>query len=81
MAPLGARRLAEMVALGEHLLSVSLLVASQAVELRGAAPLGAGTGRLLRLVRERVPFLAAGDVVPPDLEPLRELIRGGAVRV
>jgi len=81
MAPLAARRTAEMVGLGEHLLSVSVLVACQAVELRGSRPLGAGTGRLFCMVRERMPFVGAGDVVPPDLEPLRALIRSGQVSV
>ena len=61
MAPLAARRLAEMVELGQQVLAIELLVAAQAVELRGERPLGRGTGRLLALVRERVPFMGAGD--------------------
>ena len=77
MAPLGARRLADMVGLGERLLAIELLVAAQAVELRGGHPLGQGTRRLLALTRERVAFMAEGDSLPPDLEPLCELVASG----
>ena len=44
MAPLAARRLAEMVELGARVVSVELLLAAQACDLRGAR-LGAGTAR------------------------------------
>jgi histidine ammonia-lyase len=77
MAPLAARRLRDMVDLGERALGIELLVAAQATDLRGAHPLGAGTTRVLALVRERVPFMGDGDLVPTDLEPLRELVRSG----
>jgi histidine ammonia-lyase len=79
MAPLAARRLADMVGLGEHVLAIELLVAAQAVELRGSWPLGRGTARLLALTREVVPFMAEGDPLPPDLEPLRALVASGAL--
>ena len=42
MAPLAARRLAEMVSLGERVAAIELVVAAQAVDLRGAEPLGQG---------------------------------------
>ncbi|MGH3993986.1 MAG: aromatic amino acid lyase, partial [Pseudonocardiaceae bacterium] len=54
-APLAARRLSEMVSLGERLLAVGLIVSSQAVELR-ACVLGEGTRRAFELVRDRVRF-------------------------
>src|SRR5581483_11633500 len=76
MAPLGARRLAEMVALGGRVVAIELLVACQAVDLRGAR-LGAGTARAHALVRERIPFTREGEPVPPTLEPLRELLAAG----
>jgi histidine ammonia-lyase len=80
MAPLAGRRLAEMVALGERLAAISLVVAAQAVDLRGSAGrLGTGTARAYRLVRERVPFVAAGDTIPADLEPVADLVREGAL--
>lgn len=79
MAPLAARRLADMVGLGERLLAIALLVTAQAVELRGGHPLGLGTGRLLAAARERVPFMGPGDPLPQSVEPLRELVASGAL--
>ena len=78
MAPLAARRLAQMVELGERLVSIELVVAAQAVDLRNRPVLGTGTTRAYELVRERVPFTDEGNAVPQDLEPVRELIRSGA---
>ena len=75
MAPLGARRLAEMVSLGARVVAIELTIAAQAVDLRGSPALGVGTARAYELVRERVPFTDAGETVPPDLEPIVELIR------
>jgi histidine ammonia-lyase len=77
MAPLGARRLAEMVALGERIVAIELVVAAQAVELRRPARLGAGTKRAFERIREVVPFTSAGMPLPPDLEPVRRLVRAG----
>lgn len=77
MAPLAARRLAEQVELGDRIAALELTVAAQARELRGLLPTGSGTGRVAHLVRSRIPFLAAGDTVS-DVEPLVELVRGGA---
>jgi histidine ammonia-lyase len=77
MAPLSARRTAEMVRLGEHLLAIGLVVACQAVEMRGRAPLGRATGAALAQVRALVPHLRAGASVHPDLEPVRALVASG----
>jgi histidine ammonia-lyase len=79
MAPLAARRLREMVELGERLASIELVIAAQAVDLRQPARLGVGTARAHALVRERVPFMGEGDRVARDLEPLRELVRSGTL--
>jgi histidine ammonia-lyase len=79
MAPLAARRTAELVELGERVAAVELLVAAQAVDLRAPAQLGDATARVHALVREHVPFVAEGERIPADLEPLRELVRSGAV--
>jgi histidine ammonia-lyase len=79
MLPLGARRLAAMAGLGEHIVAIELLVAAQAVELRGSGPLGRGTRRVFESVRERVPFVGQDDPLPADLEGLVELIRAGAL--
>ena len=77
MAPLGARRLAEMAGLGARVAAIELTIAAQAVDLRGQPALGAGTARAYELVRERVSFTDAGETVPPDLEPVVELVRSG----
>ena len=78
MAPLAARRLAEMVELGERIVAIELVVAAQAVELRGTR-LGQGTRRLLELVRERVPFTGEGGTIAADLEPVRELVHADMI--
>ena len=79
MAPLAARRLAAMVELGERIVAIELLVACQAIDLRGHR-LGEGTGRAYALVRERIPFKAETDPIPPSLESLRELLRTHIMR-
>jgi histidine ammonia-lyase len=79
MAPLAARRLAEMVELGEGVVAIELVIGAQAVDLRSPQSLGTGTRRALALVRERVPFMGEGDPLPADLEPLRDLIRSGTL--
>ena len=77
MAPLAARRLAEMTEIGTRIVAVELLLAAQACDLRGAE-LGAGTRRAWEVVRSVAPFLAEGDVLP-DIEPLVELVRSGRI--
>jgi histidine ammonia-lyase len=78
MAPLAARRLAEMVVLGERICAIELLVAAQAIDLRRKAKvLGRGTGRAYGQVRGIVGFTREGAPVPAELEPLRALVRSG----
>jgi histidine ammonia-lyase len=72
MAPLAARRLSEQLALGRRVLAIELLVSAQACDLRGEQ-LGSGTAKAHALVRDRAPFVAAGDPLP-ELEPLVELV-------
>ena len=78
MAPLAARRLAEQVALGRRIVAIELVVAAQAVDLRGIGPLGRGTTEAHAFVRRLVPGLSPGDTVP-DVEPLVAQLDGGAV--
>jgi histidine ammonia-lyase len=79
MAPLAARRLAEMVGLSEAVVAIELVIACQAIDLRGSEPLGAGTRRAYDATRKLVSFMGEGDPIPADLEPLRELIRAGGL--
>ncbi|MFN8188784.1 MAG: aromatic amino acid lyase, partial [Gaiellales bacterium] len=77
MAPLAARRLAEMVALGDRIVAIELVLAAQAIDLRSAFPLGGGTGAAYAAVRELVPFTAEEATIPQDLEPVVALVRAG----
>jgi histidine ammonia-lyase len=77
MAPLAARRLAEMTELGARIVAIELLLAAQACDLRGAE-LGQGTARAHELVRSVAPFLGVGDLLP-DVEPLVAAVRDGRV--
>jgi histidine ammonia-lyase len=79
MAPLSARRLADMTQLCARVAAIELVVAAQAIDLRGLArpDLGLGTGRAYRLTRELVPFTHSDATLPEDLEPLVELITRG----
>ncbi len=78
MAPLAARRLAEMVELGSRVAAIELLLAVQACDLRGHR-LGAGTGAAHETIRARVPFVGEGDPLP-DPELLVDLVRTGGLR-
>ncbi len=77
MAPLSARRLAEMVDLTARVISLELLVAAQAIDVRQTGRLGEGTGRALRLVREFADFTPRGQAPPAELEPLVNAVRTG----
>ncbi len=74
MAPLAARRLNEMVILGERVAAIELAVATQAVDLRAPASLGSGTSAVHSAVRARLT-----EKTPADLEPLLKLVRSGTL--
>jgi histidine ammonia-lyase len=74
MAPLAARRLAEQVELGTRAVAIELVVASQALDLRSARPLGRGTSAAYEAVRALVPPLRPGEPIPQDLEPVVALV-------
>jgi histidine ammonia-lyase len=77
MAPLAARRLAEMVELGGTIVAIELAVGAQAVELRGHRP-GMGTARAVAAVRQHIPSLGMGDQVP-DVHGLAVAVRQGEI--
>ena len=66
LSSLAARRLAEMLDLGARLVAVELVVAAQAIDLRGELTLGGGAATTHAFLRDRVPFLDS-----PELMPLR----------
>ena len=70
LTSLGARRLAEMIALGCRVVAIELVVAAQAVDLREPLRLGAGAELTRSLVRERIPFLHSTSSMPLPLEEL-----------
>jgi histidine ammonia-lyase len=75
LAPLAARRLAQMVELGERLAAIELVVAAQAIDLRGRPRLGKATAAFYAKLRELIPATARGEAPPQDLEPVRQLVR------
>jgi len=77
MAPLSARRLADMVQLCARVVAIELVVAAQAIDLRAPGELGLGTGRAYQMIRELVPFTQADGTLPADLEPLVDLVIQG----
>jgi histidine ammonia-lyase len=77
MAPLAARRLAEMADLAARVIALELFVAAQAVDLRQPRRLGEGTERAHRLVRQFVDFTSRGQLPAADLEPLVDAVRAG----
>ncbi len=80
LAPLAARRLAGMAALGARVVAIELAVAAQAIELRGMGQRGAGTSIATAAVRQHLPFLGA-DATVPDLEDLVEAVHRGVFTV
>src|SRR6201982_1507743 len=77
MAPLSARRLADMADLAARVVALELFVAAQAIDLRRLPRLGEGTGRALRLLRALATFTGHGQAPPADLEPLVDAVRAG----
>jgi histidine ammonia-lyase len=76
MAPLAARRVSEMAALGERIVAIELAVGAQATDLRGLRR-GQGTEAAVTLIRTVVPYLDVDDSVP-EIEPLVALVHDGA---
>jgi histidine ammonia-lyase len=76
LAPLAGRRLAQMVELGQRVVAIEVVVAAQAIDLRGRPQLGAATGPLFAAVRRLVPHTGRGEPPPQDLEPVRRLVAG-----
>ncbi len=77
MSPLAARRAAFVVEAAATVVAIELLLAAQAIDLRGIEPapaLRAG----YRAIRERVPVMVADRVLSRDIEAVRGLLALGA---
>ena len=75
LSSLAGRRLDELVGLSARLLAIELVVAAQAIDLRGGLELGVGTAALHGYVRERIAFLDAPERMPLPLEELANTLR------
>ena len=76
--PLTVARLRALVAVLYPLVSLQLLHAAQAVDLRAGYHLGARTRALRDAYRAFVPFAAEDRILTPDLEAGANFLRGGA---
>ena len=76
LAPLAARRVDEMADLASRVVAIELVVAAQALEVRGTRA-GDVIAEILDYVRARVPAATASHPNPFDLEPVVELVRSG----
>ncbi len=76
-ASLGARRLAEQVALGSRVAAIELVVALRGIELRRLPSVGSGTAVALQLIRRRIPGLFPLVSPPDDIEEVVALICSG----
>jgi histidine ammonia-lyase len=83
MAPHAVAKTGEMVLHLRMLAAVELLVAAQAVDLRGLAPdvLGTGTGRAHAAVRARVPVLDFDRPLGPDIEIICAVVNEGSLPI
>jgi histidine ammonia-lyase len=81
LAPLAARRLAEMAELGARVAAIELAIAARAVDLREGVRLGRGTRKIHATVRSVIAPTSDGDPPAQDLEPLVALVRSGEVLV
>ena len=79
MAPLAVRRTWELVSVAHRMAAHELLIAAQAVEMRGLEPLGRGTQRAFEAVRELAPMLEDVARWEPDLEGLVASVAGGGL--
>jgi histidine ammonia-lyase len=77
MAPLSVRKTSELVSVCHRMVALELIVAAQAVDLGGRAPLGSGTRRAYDAVRECVPRLVDETAWAADIDRLVELVADG----
>jgi hypothetical protein len=77
MAPLAVRRTHELVSLAHRVIAYELIIAAQAVDMRGRRPLGRGTTLAYETVREHVPMMRDAACWDPDVEALIAAVSAG----
>lgn len=75
--PRSAAKARRAVELAEHVVSVELLTAAEAIEHQRPLRSGAGVERAHSVVRERVAPLTSDRTLSPDLAAIRSMIRDG----
>lgn len=79
MAGLAARRLDEMLSLSRRMLSISVIIATQAIHLRGVDRLGDNLRQKYDKVRQLVPVLLPGQPPPSCFEELVASMKNGTI--
>jgi histidine ammonia-lyase len=79
MAVEGAAKADRAVTAANELMAVELLVASQAVDLREGAALGAGTAAAYEAVRAHAPKMAEDRLMARDVEAVAGALRDGSL--
>jgi histidine ammonia-lyase len=78
-----AEKLGEMLERVRYLIAIELLIAAQAVDLRGLdlAELGEGTRRTYQPVRALVPMLDEDRPLGPDIASLQRAVTEGVFKL
>jgi histidine ammonia-lyase len=79
MGMTSARKLREVISNTHAILSVELLCAAQAVDLRQAAKLGKGTEAAHQTIRQAIPKLVGDRYLAQDIEAMIALEKSGAI--
>ncbi|MSP92241.1 MAG: histidine ammonia-lyase [Myxococcales bacterium] len=79
MGPIAARRLVDVVEMGERVVGIELLCAAQGIDLRAPLQPGVGTGAVWRALRQVVTPLDEDRVLHKDLDIAADLVRTGAL--
>jgi len=83
MGTTAARKAEQIVTHVETIVALELLCAAQGINFRRrkqpTLQLGRGTAAVYEAIRERVPFLAADEVLYPHIESVRRLVQEGRV--
>lgn len=79
MATLCVDKAARVVDLAWNMLSIELLTAAQAIDLRAGPQLGDGTRAAYEIVRSVAPYSADDHVLAPDVQIVADLLRADTI--